>query len=123
MKGADTDQYTYKFLQAGEYFRENYIEGENIHFYAQWESTICLEDISVQVVKTCEDENPAIGSEVIFTAEVIGCDPENYSLQWQISSDNENWSDIKDATNAEYRIIIDQLSAQEYVRVQLKIRP
>ena len=114
-------EYSFVYLQPGEVFDEEVADGAKVHFYAQWKPVIRPEDISIWLYRFCEDENPGIGSEIIFTAEVAGCDPAYYILQWQTSADNENWSDVPDATDAEYRVIVDEKNAQYYVRVLLNI--
>ncbi len=122
VKEEDFSSYNYAFFSSGDEFDENISDGTILHFYAQWKPVIQLENIHVRINRTCDDASTGIGSTIIFSAEVTGCDPAYYILQWQTSTDNENWSDIEGADEAEFSLTVNEQNWLSYIRVVLRVK-
>ena len=76
-------------------------------------------DLSVKVVASFEDtSNPGIGTVVILTAELTGCDPETVFIEWQYSPDGgETIVTVENAHDIEYHYTLDWENRNYFWRV------
>ena len=118
-KVAESGIYTYAVLQENEILDAEMCDGGRIHLYAQWRTAINPEHIRVKLIRRCDDEVPKIGSVIHFIAEVKGCDPSDYRLQWQSSEDNKNWKDIEGANGDQYDITVNEENQFIFIRFTL----
>lgn len=65
------------------------------------------------------DDTLTEGMEITMTAKLSGFENENYTLQWQSSSDGENWEDVADATDLTYTFILTEETSLLSWRVQV----
>ena len=102
---------------------KNYGEGEyvvlteNLHLYAQWKS---VQDGKLVIVITSDwpSGKPAYtGTEITLTANLTGFENKNYTLQWQHSTDLENWIDEPGATSINFKFVVDAITGQYHWRV------
>ena len=63
-----------------------------------------------------EGQDGYIGAVITLTAELIGFEGHEYTLQWQRSTDLENWEDIPGANEIQYVYVLDEVTAQYYWR-------
>ena len=76
---------------------------------------------SVSIYVSYEGDTVAYGDEIELYAVLNGYEGTSYSLQWQVSSDNANWSDISGANSDEYDVTVSEDNAANYYRVAVTI--
>lgn len=64
---------------------------------------------------------PYEGMEVVLTVELTGFEDCQYTIKWQRSTDNENWEDIPDATEEEYRFTLTEETNGYYWNAQVTV--
>ena len=67
------------------------------------------------------DEEAAVGSTAHFTAVLHGYDNVEYTLQWQHSSDSENWENVENATETTYDVVATKENCHDTWRVKVVI--
>ncbi len=75
----------------------------------------------IDVYAAWENNEPALGNKVIFTAVLNGYENAVYVPQWQQSTDNEIWTDIDGANDLTYEVQITEENIEDYWRVQVII--
>ena len=78
------------------------------------------EDAKVSFVITW-DEAPAIGAVAHFTASIEGLDGYEYSMQWQRSTDGENWQDVDGETETQMRQVITEENMADLWRINITV--
>ena len=79
------------------------------------------ENRSVQVFLTWDTDNPTIGDTAHFNAVLTGYDGFEIILQWQISPDGINWTDIEGANSRSYDVVMTPENNHSFWRVQVKV--
>ena len=64
---------------------------------------------------------PYEGMEVVLTVELTGFEDCQYTIKWQRSTDTENWEDIPDATEEEYRFTLTEETNGYYWNAQVTV--
>jgi len=64
----------------------------------------------VEIETNCDVASMELGDTLVMTAELIGFDGIDYSLNWQVSDGGE-WEDVKDATEKELTVVITEENA------------
>ena len=59
----------------------------------------------IEVMTAWENDTPALGASITFTAVLYGYEDTTYQIQWQHSTDGENWEDIPDACESTYTVV------------------
>ena len=78
-------------------------------------------DRYVEIQLSWGDEEAAVGSTAHFTAVLHGYDNVEYTLQWQHSSDSENWEDVENATETTYDVVATKENCHDTWRVKVVI--
>ena len=78
-------------------------------------------DRSIDIYYSWNDEKPALGGVVTFIAVLYGYDNLDYSIQWQTSANNEEWTDLSEANGTRYYEVITRDNYKDYWRVQVTI--
>ena len=63
----------------------------------------------------------AIGGTAVFTAAVEGLDAYEYSMQWQWSTDSENWQDVDGETGIRMRQVITEENMGYFWRINITV--
>lgn len=93
---------------------------ENLNLYAQW-----VKSDEGQLIIKIESDWPAgkpayEGTEITLTAKLIGFEGKEYTLQWQYSTDLENWIDEPGANGIDFTYIMNETTATYTWRVIAK---
>ena len=78
-------------------------------------------DCYIDVYIAWKDEKKEIGNEATLVAVLYGYDKVVYSLQWQNSKDDENWTDVSGATESRLTVTATEENAHDYWRVQVTV--
>ena len=78
-------------------------------------------DCYIDVYIAWKDEKKEIGNEATLVAVLYGYDKVVYSLQWQNSKDDENWTDVSGATESRLTVTATEENAYDYWRVQVTV--
>ena len=76
---------------------------------------------SIDLYASWNNETPALGKTVTFVAVLKGYDNLEYTLNWQQSKDNVTWSDIPDASEERYDVVVTADNYADFWRVQALI--
>ena len=76
---------------------------------------------NVEIQLNWGDEEAAVGSTAHFTAVLHGYENVEYSLQWQHSTDSENWENVENATDATYSVVATKENCHDTWRVKVVI--
>ena len=79
------------------------------------------EDRKVSFVILWDTDEPTLGAIAHFIATLIGYDDLEYSLQWQVSEDNENWDDIPGETELKMDLVATEENMNLFWRVVVNI--
>ena len=86
------------------------------------EQTTTAPNRSVRLKTNLDDGTiPYEGMEVVLTVELTGFEDCQYTIKWQRSTDNENWEDIPDATEEEYRFTLTEETNGYYWNAQVTV--
>ena len=86
------------------------------------EQTTAAPNRSVRLKTNLDDGTiPYEGMEVVLTVELTGFEDCQYTIKWQRSTDNENWEDIPDATEEEYRFTLTEETNGYYWNAQVTV--
>ena len=86
------------------------------------EQTTAAPSRSVRLKTNLDDGTiPYEGMEVVLTVELTGFEDCQYTIKWQRSTDNENWEDIPDATEEEYRFTLTEETNGYYWNAQVTV--
>ena len=72
---------------------------------------------SVEIRAEWEGDELHFGDVCTLVAELSGYEGTDYSLQWQVSEDDSNWTDVEGATEATYEMIVTEENYQNFWRV------
>lgn len=64
------------------------------------------ENRSIRIDITWDTDHPQIGDTAHFGSVITGYEDYSYTLQWQISRDEENWTDYIGATNPQLDVVL-----------------
>ena len=64
------------------------------------------ENRSIRIDISWDTEHPQIGDTAHFNSVITGYENYSYTLQWQISRDEENWTDYIGATNPQLDVVL-----------------
>ena len=107
---------------SGTYYNEKeYIHlTENLYLYAQWIS----EEDEKLLIHINSDWTTGkvgyVGAKITLTATLTGFENKNYTLQWQYSTDLENWIDVPGAHDITYTYTLDETTTNYTWRVVAK---
>ena len=92
----------------------------NLYLYAQW---ISEEDEALLI--HINSDWPAgktgyVGAQITLTATLTGFENKKYTLQWQYSTDLENWTDVPGAHDITYTYTLDEITTNYTWRVVAK---
>lgn len=93
---------------------------KNLYLYAQW---ISATDNPLEIRISSDWPKGKIGyvgAKIKLTAELTGFEGRLYTLQWQYSTDLENWTDAPDAHDITYTYILDETTTHYTWRVVAK---
>ena len=76
---------------------------------------------NVEIQLNWGDEEAAVGSTAHFTAVLHGYENVEYTLQWQHSTDSENWENVENATDATYSVVATKENCHDTWRVKVVI--
>ena len=76
---------------------------------------------SIDIYYSWDDGKATLGGTVTFHAVLHGYENAEYTIQWQQSKDNENWSNIQDAEGLLHPETITRDNYQDFWRVQVTI--
>lgn len=76
---------------------------------------------SVKVTYTAPADGIYYGDKVTLKAEIVGYGNVDYTLQWRWSTDNENWTNVKDATSDTLEVLVDETNADYYWNILLTV--
>ena len=76
---------------------------------------------SVTFTITGDGEALRLGDVAHFNAELTGYEGLDYTLQWQMSTDNENWEDIPDANEPQMDLVLTEENSRLFWRVTVMI--
>lgn len=76
---------------------------------------------SVTFTITGDGEALRLGDVAHFNAELTGYEGLDYTLQWQMSTDNENWEDIPDANEPQMDLVMTEENSRLFWRVTVMI--
>ena len=79
------------------------------------------EDRSIEVTLTWDVEKPAMGDIAHFSATLNGYEELETRLQWQISPDGEEWTDIEEANELTYDVMMVPQYYRHYWRIVVTI--
>ena len=79
------------------------------------------ENRSAVVSISWDEEEPGIGSVAHFSAELIGYEELNYTVQWIMSTDNENWEEVEGATGETMDVVVTEDNYLNYWRIRVHI--
>ena len=78
-------------------------------------------DRYVDIQLSWGEEEAAVGSTAHFTAVLHGYDNVEYTLQWQHSTDGENWENVENATDMTYSVVATKENCHGTWRVKVVI--
>ena len=78
-------------------------------------------DRYVDIQLSWGEEEAAVGSTAHFTAVLHGYDNVEYTLQWQHSTDGENWENIENATDTTFSVVATKENCHDTWRVKVVI--
>ena len=88
---------------------------ENLHLFAQWVKKV---DMVIYITSDWPAGKPAYeGTPITLTANLSGFEGKTYTLQWQYSTDLENWTDAVNANEVTFTYIMDATTATYTWRV------
>ncbi|MEG0640445.1 MAG: InlB B-repeat-containing protein, partial [Clostridia bacterium] len=79
-----------------------------------------LNSRSIEITASWENEQLILGDHVTLTATLHGYESVE-SLQWQMSSDNINWSDVDGANEASYSYQLNEENCTNYWRISVTV--
>ena len=79
------------------------------------------ENRSAVVSISWDEEKPGIGSVAHFSAQLTGYEELNYTVQWIMSTDNENWTEVEGATGETMDIVVTEDNYLHYWRIRVQI--
>ena len=79
------------------------------------------ENRSAVVSISWDEEQPGIGSVAHFSAQLTGYEELNYTVQWIMSTDNENWTEIEGATGETMDVVVTEDNYLNYWRIRVHI--
>ena len=79
------------------------------------------EDRSVNFTITCDGDVLRFGDVAHFKAELTGYEGLDYTLQWQMSTDNEHWEDIPGETGTQMDVVLTEENCRFFWCVIVKI--
>ena len=75
-------------------------------------------EISLKITSNWPDDKPAFrGTVIILTAELKGFNEGSYTLQWEYSTDGNNWNELTGETGMTMTYTLDDETANYYWRV------
>ena len=80
------------------------------------EAFVLPEDRSATFTITGDGDEIRMGDVVHFNAQLTGYEGLNYTLQWQMSADDENWEDIPEANEEQMDLVITEENSQLFWR-------
>ena len=78
-------------------------------------------DRTIDIYYSWNNQQPALGGEVTFVAVLYGYDNLEYTIQWQKSKNNEEWTNIPNASSLRYSDVMTMENYLDYWRVQVFI--
>ena len=72
---------------------------------------------SISVNVTFDTPNPVIGDTAHFCANLEGYENLNYTMQWQYSTDHEQWNDITGETKKTMDVVVTKENNVVYWRI------
>ena len=97
---------------SGDYYNENTTVHltRNLNLYAQWIST-ADSPLEIRISSDwTKGKVGYVGAKITLTATLTGFEGKEYTLQWQYSTDLENWVDIPGAHEITYTYILDEIT-------------
>ena len=76
---------------------------------------------SIAIHAEWEGEELYFGDESTLVAELSGYDNAVYTVQWQTSQDNENWTDVEGANELTYTMIVTEENWQNFWRLIVNV--
>lgn len=74
---------------------------------------------TLSVAISAESDVVELGGDMVLTAVLTGFEDLNYTLQWQFSTDNENWADVDGATGSTLRVQMNEENRDYFWRVSV----
>ena len=78
-------------------------------------------DRTIDIYYSWNNEVPALGGEVTFIAVLYGYDNLEYTVQWQESADNANWTAVPEANELRLSEVITKENYKDFWRIQVII--
>jgi uncharacterized repeat protein (TIGR02543 family) len=104
---------------SGQYYSENvtvHMTG-NVYLYAQWVSKDS-NPLEIRISSDWPKGKPGyVGARIKMTATLTGFEGKLYTLQWQYSTDHENWTDVPNAHDITYTYTLDETTTHYTWRV------
>ena len=85
------------------------------------EAFVLPENRSVDFTITGDGDALRLGDVAHFSAKLAGYEGLDYTLQWQMSTDNENWEDIPEATGEQMDLVLTEENSRLFWRVTVLI--
>ena len=101
---------------------EEETEAEEDEELADEEASLLPEERSVTFTITGDEEELHLGDVAHFNAELVGYEELDYTIQWQMSEDNENWEDIPEANEMQMDLVLTEENSSLFWRVTVLIR-
>jgi len=101
---------------------EEEMEAEEDEELADEEASLLPEERSVTFTITGDEEELHLGDVAHFNAELVGYEELDYTIQWQMSEDNENWEDIPEANEMQMDLVLTEENSSLFWRVTVLIR-
>ena len=79
-------------------------------------------DRSIEIRVIYDGDELSFGDEVTLVAELNGYENTVYELQWQMSLDNAEWTDVADATGASYTMAVTEENYYAFWRVIVTVK-
>lgn len=76
-------------------------------------------DRYIDIYAVWQDETPEFNEEMTLISVIYGYDNIQYTIQWQHSVDDVNWSDIEGATDGRYTFTVTEENYTDYWRVSV----
>ena len=74
---------------------------------------------TLSVAISAESDVVELGGDMVLTAVLTGFEDLNYTLQWQFSTDNANWTDVDGATGSTLRVQMNEENRDYFWRVSV----
>lgn len=74
---------------------------------------------TLSVAISAESDVVELGGDMVLTAVLTGFEDLNYTLQWQFSTDNENWANVDGATDSTLRVQMNEENRDYFWRVSV----